>query len=124
MGIDWKNVKSFLYESKFVILLYVIGDWLTTAIALPVGMEYNSVPAAILGRTGIGGLLVVKLIFMVALYWAYITWTTDDKIKRWKYVKHFIEFVGIFAIINNLMVVTMGSSLIQIMGLIKIINYV
>ena len=119
MGINWKNVKSFLYESKFIILLYVIGDWATTVYALPVGVEYNSIPSLILARTGIYGLLFVKLVFMVLLYWGYVHWVSNNtQVKNWKIVKHFIEIVGVFVVTNNLMVIMFGNSLVQMMGLV------
>lgn len=120
MIVNWQNVKSFLYDSKFVILLYVIGDWTTTAYALPIGMEYNSIPAIILDKSGILGLLVIKLLFLVLLYWCYMRWvkSANVRMKHWNATKHFIELVGLFAVVNNLMVIFYGNSLIQVMGLV------
>jgi len=99
--------------------LYVIGDWATTAYALPVGAEYNYVPSLILVRAGIYGLLVAKFVFVILLYWGYINWVSNNKqVIYWKLLKHFIEIVGVFLVTNNLMVIMFGNSLIQVMGLV------
>ena len=52
---------SYLYKIRFIILFYVLGDWASTAYAMPFGEEYNSVPAMILENDGIYYLLLVKI---------------------------------------------------------------
>jgi hypothetical protein len=56
-----KSFVSYLYDIRFIILFYVIGDWASTVYALPFGSEYNSVPAMILENYGIYHLLLIKL---------------------------------------------------------------
>jgi hypothetical protein len=107
---------SYLYEIRFIILFYVIGDWASTACALPFGVEYNSVPAMLLTNYGIYCLLLVKVGFILMLF--YTAPVIKGSRYRWAFTKHIIESVGILATINNLMVIWYGNSLIQIIGLI------
>ena len=94
----------------------MIGDWASTVYALPFGSEYNSVPAMILENGGIYYLLLVKICFILLLY--YIAPSIKISAFRWALTKHTIEFVGILVTINNLMVVWYGNSIIQAIGLI------
>jgi hypothetical protein len=94
----------------------VIGDWASTAFALPFGAEYNSVPAMILENYGIYYLLLVKIGFILLLF--YISPLIKISQFRWDITKHVIEFIGIMVTINNLMVIFVGNSLIQAMGLV------
>ena len=110
------SFSSYLYEIRFIILFYVIGDWASTVYALPQGTEYNLVPAMILENYGIYHLLLVKVGFIFLLFYAAPLIKTS--VERWALTKHIIESVGIFVTINNLMVICYGSSLIQAIGLI------
>lgn len=106
----------FLYEIRFIILFYVIGDWASTVFALPFGEEYNSVPAMILENYGIYHLLLIKVGFIFLLF--YLAPVIKVSKYRWAITKHIIESVGILVTINNLMVIFIGNSLIQAIGLI------
>ena len=110
------SFSSYLYEVRFIILFYVIGDWASTAYALPFGTEYNPVPAMILENYGIYHLLLIKVGFILLLFYA----TPLIKVSkvRWDLTKHIIESIGIFVTINNLMVIWSGNSLIQALGLV------
>jgi hypothetical protein len=110
------SFSSYLYEIRFIILFYVLGDWASTVYAMPFGEEYNSVPAMILENGGIYYLLLVKICFILLLY--YIAPAIKLSTFRWAFTKHTIEFIGILVTINNLMVVWYGSSIIQAIGLI------
>ena len=112
-----KSLVSYLYDIRFIILFYVIGDWASTVYALPFGSEYNSVPAMILENYGIYHLLLVKIGFILLLY--YIAPMIKVSKYRWTITKHVIESIGILVTINNLMVVFNGNSLIQAIGLIS-----
>ncbi|MCO5380975.1 MAG: hypothetical protein NHB15_01615 [Methanosarcina barkeri] len=63
------SFSSYLYEVRFIILFYVIGDWTSTAYALPSGAEYNPVPAMILENYGIYHLLLIKMGFILLLFY-------------------------------------------------------
>jgi len=110
------SFSSFLYEIRFIILFYVIGDWASTVFALPFGEEYNSVPAMILENYGIYHLLLIKVGFIFLLF--YLAPVIKVSKYRWAITKHIIESVGILVTINNLMVIFNGNSLIQAIGLV------
>jgi hypothetical protein len=107
---------SYLYEIRFIILFYVIGDWASTAYALPFATEYNPVPAMILENFGIYHLLLIKVVFIFLLFYA-APFIKPSKIK-WAFTKHLIEFIGVFVTANNLMVIWNGNSIIQAIGLV------
>ena len=79
-------------------------------------MEYNSLPAIILKNYGIYSLLLPKIGIILLLFYM------SPKIKsvkyRWSLLKHIIEFIGIVVTINNLMVILVGYSLVQAIGLV------
>ena len=107
---------SYLYDVRFIILFYVIGDWASTVFALPFGEEYNSVPAMILEHYGIYHLLLIKIGFVLLLFlMAPIIKVSEF---RWVILKRVIEFIGIMVTLNNLMVIFNGSSLVQVIGLV------
>jgi hypothetical protein len=114
----WSSLSSYLYEIRFIILFYVIGDWVSTVYALPFGEEYNSVPAMLLANYGIYCLLLAKIGFILMLFIFYTAPSIKISKYRWAFTKHTIEFVGILVTINNLMVVWIGNSIIQAIGLV------
>ena len=111
-----KSFVSFLYEVRFIILFYVIGDWASTVYALPFGSEYNSVPAMILQNYGIYHLLLIKIGFILLLF--YIAPMIQVSKLRWAFTKHTIESIGILVTLNNLLVAFNGNSLIQLFKLV------
>jgi hypothetical protein len=94
----------------------VIGDWASTVYALPFGTEYNSVPAMILEDYGIYHLLLIKIAFVLLLF--YMSPVIKVSRYRWAITKHIIESIGILVTVNNLMVIFDGNSLIQSIGLV------
>jgi len=111
-----KSFISYLYEVRFIILFYVIGDWASTVYALPFGVEYNSVPAMILENYGIYHLLLIKIVFILLLF--YISPMIQVSKFRWAFTKHTIESIGILVTLNNLLVAFNGNSLIQLFRLV------
>ena len=111
-----KSFISYLYDVRFIILFYVIGDWASTVFALPFGAEYNSVPAMILENYGIYHLLLIKIVFILLLF--YISPLIKVSKFKWAMTKHIIEFIGIMVTVNNLLVVFNGNSLVQAIGLV------
>ena len=110
------SFSSYLYEIRFIILFYVIGDWVSTVCALSQGTEYNPVPAMILENYGIYHLLLVKIGFILLLFYAAPLIKASGE--KWFLTKRIIESVGVFVTANNLMVVWYGNSLIQAIGLV------
>jgi len=110
------SFSSYLYEIRFIILFYVIGDWASTVCALPFATEYNPIPAMILENYGIYHLLLIKVCFILLLFYAAPSIRVSKE--RWDLTKHIIEFIGILVTVNNLMVIWNGNSLIQALGLV------
>jgi hypothetical protein len=107
---------SYLYDIRFIILFYVIGDWASTVYALPLGVEYNTLPAMILKNYGIYYLLLPKIAIILILF--YIAPTMKLVRYTWPILKHTIEFIGILVTVNNLMVIFIGYSLVQAIGMV------
>lgn len=110
------SFSSYLYEIRFILLFYVIGDWASTVYALPFATEYNPVPAMILEHYGIYHLLLIKIGFVMLLFYAAPAIKVSKD--RWDLTKRIIEFIGILVTVNNLMVIWSGNSLIQALGLV------
>jgi hypothetical protein len=110
------SFSSYLYEIRFIILFYVIGDWASTVYALPFATEFNPVPAMILENYGIYHLLLIKVAFVLLLFYAAPAIRVSKE--RWDLTKRIIEFIGILVTVNNLMVICNGCSLIQVLGLV------
>jgi len=107
---------SYLYDIRFIILFYVVGDWVSTVYALPFGVEYNTLPAMILEHYGVYYLLLPKIGIILALF--YIAPMMKLVRYTWPILKHTIEFIGVLVTVNNLMVIFMGYSLVQAIGLV------
>ncbi len=110
------SFSSYLYEIRYIILFYVIGDWASTVYALPLGTEYNPVPAMILEYYGIYHLLLVKVGFIFLLF---LCGSSDKNIKqKMDLYKTYYRICRYLCNCNNLMVVWYGNSLIQALGLV------
>ena len=107
---------TYLYDIRFIILFYVIGDWASTLYALPFVPEYTPFSAIISENYVIYHLLLIKFAFVLLLF--YVAPIIKASKGRWELTKRIIESVGILVTINNLMVVWYGSSLIESLGLI------
>lgn len=114
---QFANVPDFLRDVKYIIVFYVLGDSLTTAHALNYGFEENAFLAAVIQNYGIGSLLLLKMLFLAIVYWNYrmlsesgSRWTD----LLWVVSRKGITIVGLFLVVNNLMVILMECSLLQI----------
>ena len=77
------SLRSILWEIRVIILFYVIGDWLSTAYALPNGQEGNILLSPLISTSGIYGLLLLKLLFVALLVFnLYILNNCKDVYKR------------------------------------------
>ncbi|WP_340819730.1 hypothetical protein [Methanolobus sp. WCC4] len=111
------NISDFLMDIKYVIVFYVLGDFLTTAHALNYGFEENDFLAIIMQNYGVGSLLVLKVLFLAIVYWNYRM--LKESGSRWMDLlwvmsRKCIVLVGLFLVVNNLMVIFMECSLLQI----------
>jgi hypothetical protein len=66
----------------------------------------------------VGSLLILKILFIGIVYWNYtILKDSDSKWTDllWRLSRKGIAFVGLFLVVNNLMVIFMECSLVQIL---------
>jgi hypothetical protein len=114
---DTKQLSSFLYETRFIILFYVIGDFITTMHALQYGFEENGFLSFVMEQYSIWSLLILKLLFLGLVYYNYLNIrSADSKLMYflWSASKKGIALVGAFLVVNNLLVICGSYSLIQI----------
>jgi hypothetical protein len=110
-----KDLFVFLSDIKYIILFYVFGDFLTTIGALNFGVEQNGFIAFVLAEFGLGGFLLLKLLFIVVVYLNHklirqcdLSWSSF----MWNTSKSVIAVLGIVLVVNNLMVMLTQTSLI------------
>ena len=113
------ELRLFFSDIKYIVLFYVLGDFLTTMHALNYGVEENGFLVMVIAEFGIWSVLLLKIIFLGIVYWNYhilndanTKWTT----MLWKMSRKAIALVGLFLVVNNLMVIFTQSSLIQLIG--------
>ncbi|MDY0385846.1 MAG: hypothetical protein RBT65_01680 [Methanolobus sp.] len=114
---QFTNIWDFLKDVKYLILFYVLGDFLTTVQALNYGFEENKFLAAVFQSYGIESLLVLKVFFLAIVYWNYRVlresgsrWTK----LLWTLSRKGIVIVGLFLVVNNLMVIFIECSMLQV----------
>lgn len=115
-----RHLTSFLHETRYIILFYVFGDFLTTAYALQYGFEENGFLSAIMDRYGVMSLLILKLLFLGIVYYNYRSLlSSGSKLMEniWHASKTCIALVGIFLVLNNTLVICGSYSLIQMIRL-------
>jgi len=110
-----ESFRGYLYEIRFIILFYVLGDWLTTWYAIPFAYEENPILAFVLDKYGIFPLLYLKIIFLFLLF--FCAGVIKNSPFKWSFTKRFIEISGLILTISNLRVIWGSPSLFQVIGL-------
>lgn len=105
------EIASFLYDVRYVILFYVLGDWLTTMYALEYGFEGNILPAIVIAKYGIFHVLLLKFLFMVLLYRAYRVIRNFPWL--WDFTRKTVAGIGLVVSVENFMVILLGSRFFQ-----------
>lgn len=97
---------SFVEDIKPVLLLYVIGDTLTTIYALQTGMFYegNPVLSHIFSVYGFTVLIPLKIGFMFVLYHVY----RNANRYYWNITRYAVTGIGLLATVSNMAVVLHG----------------
>ena len=116
-GSQFTNIFSFLKDAKYIILFYVLGDFLTTAQALNYGFEKNKFLAAVFQSYGVESLLILKVFFLAIVYWNYrILKESGSRWTKflWILSRKSIAVVGLFLVVNNLMVIFIECSMLQV----------
>lgn len=115
----YSELRLFFSDIKYIVLFYVLGDFLTTMHALNYGVEENGFLLMVIAEFGIWSVLMLKMVFLGIVYWNYqllndanTKWTS----MLWKLSRNTIAFVGLFLVVNNLLVIFMQSSLMQLIG--------
>ncbi len=116
-----EDILNFLYEIKYVILLYVIGDYFTTSHALGtgIGFEENGFLAGLMSEYGIWSLAAVKVGIIAIVYWNYRTIKSSNNPANdplWSFSKTGLGLLGLVLVVNNLMVIGMRISLFEYIG--------
>ncbi|MEZ5334508.1 MAG: DUF5658 family protein [Methanolobus sp.] len=91
---------SFLKDLKPVLLLYILGDTLTTLYALQTGYFYegNPVLSWIFMTFGYNSLILLKLSFLFILYHVY---KNADRI-YWNITRYSVACIGLLATTSNM----------------------
>lgn len=97
---------SFVEDIKPVLLLYVIGDTLTTICALQTGMFYegNPILSHIFSIYGYAALIPLKICFMFVLYHVY---RNADRY-YWNITRYSVTGIGLLATVSNTAVILHG----------------
>lgn len=110
---------QFLRDIKYVVLFYVVGDFITTYHALDHGFEENPFLAILMSEFGIWSMLIMKFLFIGIIYWYYCTiMSTGSAWKNhiWLASRSTVSLLGLFLVVNNLLVIFSKCSLVQFLG--------
>ncbi len=107
-GNAMSKLLSFLHDIRYVLLFYIVGDLLTTYIGINGGHGFESNPFL----PSFGLTFLLKLLFLCLLGILYIR--TLERPILWDFTRHTIVLIGIFATVNNLIVIYYGYSPIQL----------
>ena len=117
-----RGILHFLWDIRLVMIFYVLGDWITTVYAMEYGYEGNFFLSRVISMYGIHSILVLKLLFLVVLFWYYLSVVrlgSKWAFTMWDASKDSIAVLGIFLTVSNLFVIYFGNSLFQMLGVIS-----
>ncbi|MCD4703104.1 MAG: hypothetical protein K8R64_02175 [Methanosarcinaceae archaeon] len=115
-----RSILQFLWEIRYIIIFYIVGDSITTIYALAYGYEANFFLAEIIFKYGIYSVFLLKLLFIALIFYNYKKLIDLDHSMApllWKGVKYSISTLGIFLTVNNLLIVYLNWSLLRIIGI-------
>jgi hypothetical protein len=120
--VNTEEIYRFLHDARYIILLYIVGDFLTTFHALNngYGFEENGFLSGIMAEHGLWSLLVVKLLILLVIYWSYRSIKASVHSyagKLWDISRLGIGLFGLVLVINNLMVIFVRLSLFEYLGI-------
>ena len=96
----------------WIFVIYVIGDIITTYLALPYGHEGNPIIAAVLGAAGFAGLIVLKTMYVLMLYYVAESLISRGYARLWNVTANAVILIGIVIMINNLNIYLTGIGVI------------
>jgi hypothetical protein len=110
---------QFLRDIKYVVLFYVLGDFITTYHALNYGFEKNPFLVILMSEFGIWSILMMKFLFIGIIYWFYrAIMDTGSAWKNhiWLASRSTVSLLGLLLMVNNLLVIFSKCSLFQFLG--------
>ena len=125
-SLPYKNsincVHKFVYDIRYIIMFYIIGDYLTTSHALGsgLGFEENGFLSGLMAEYGMTSLIIVKMLILGVIYWNYLTIKNSESSLSnllWGFSKAGLSLMGFVLVVNNLMVIWMRISLFEYVGL-------
>ena len=99
-------------DLAWIALICGIGDIITTYIALPYGSEGNPIISGILKVSGFTGLIVIKIIYIIFLYYIANTMINTGYLKFWHFTARVIVIMGLAIIVNNMIIYLTGIGMI------------
>lgn len=118
-----KEFNDFLYDIRYILVFYVLGDFIITTKALNYGVEANGFMALVISEFGVWVLFALKLVFVLIVHWIYkdaFSSSKKEKTYLWPMMRSLITSVGIFLVINNLLVIWGSFSLLQLLGIVPL----
>jgi uncharacterized membrane protein len=100
---DKKKIYDFLKEARYIILFYIIGDILTTWIALDYygAHEGNPLPAWLHSQFGMFPLVLLKLFALSLIYWLYNHSREQNYINVWNSFRTIIVYISLYVVCSN-----------------------
>jgi len=96
----------------WIFLIYVVGDVVTTYLALPYGSEGNPLISWVLTITGFTGLIILKIVYVVFIYYTAEYLISRGYLKLWNFTANTIIIMGIIIMINNIYRYLIGIGMI------------
>lgn len=105
-----KELIKYINEIKFILLFYIFGDFITTVWAIENGLAYegNKYVANAISIAGYSGILYYKSLFLIfiTIVYLYTTMSHSQIIwKGWKITTTIVSLMGLFLIMNNILVI-------------------
>ena len=116
----FRNLGEFLYDIRYIIMFYVLGDFFTTAGALGYGVEENLFISYVLSEFGIWAFFGLKMLFIMIVYCVYKDIRKSGSVPSMQVLKaskFIMTFAGIFLVVNNSLVMWGSFSLLQLLGM-------
>lgn len=123
-GQDDMSISQFIWDIRYIILFYILGDGITTIFALGYGQETNFFLEGLMLEYGIYTIFLLKFFYIAILFYNYKFFIKLDYNSvpfLWRGIKYSIGVLGILLTTNNLMVIYLDQSFIQIFSALIII---
>ncbi|WP_406661769.1 DUF5658 family protein [Methanolobus sp. ZRKC3] len=108
---------NFIFDVRYFIAFYVVGDILTTVFAIEngLGFEANTMISKSIEHYGFSILVVIKILFLCLFYLEYIYLEKKHHHLLWNILKYSLSIFGILIVVNNMLVILDFASPISIL---------